>query len=105
MVLLAVSDTGGGIPAGERDHVFDSQYYLGGGRPIPGLGDNSGNLAVVQKLAQASGGDLVYESKPGRGTTFTLRLPAAELRPWTKLKVKPDAAKKEATLGEAPGSS
>ena len=104
-VVLAFGDTGGGIAPDDREHVFDPQYYLTGGRPIPGLGDNSGNLAVVQKLAQASGGDLAFETRPGQGTTFMLRLPAAELRPWTKLKVKPEAiAKKEVkTATDKPG--
>lgn len=101
VVALAFSDTGGGIPVEEREHVFDSQYYLGGGRPIPGLGDSTGGLAVVQKLAQASGGDLVFESRPGEGTTFTLRLPVAELRPWTKLKVGPDTTRKQTKPGES----
>lgn len=87
-VALWVSDSGSGIRAEDRERVFDSQYYLSGGRPIVGLGDNSANLAVVQKLAQASGGDLHFESKPGVGTTFTLRMPAAEVRPWTLMKVK-----------------
>ncbi len=87
-VALLVSDSGPGIRADDRDRVFDSQYSLSGGRPIIGLGDNSANLAVVQKLAQASGGDLQFESKLGVGTTFTLRLPAAEVRPWTLMKVK-----------------
>ena len=67
-----------------RDSVFGTQPNLGG-RPIGGLGDSGGNLAIVQKLAQAGGGDVVFESTPGVGTTFTLRLPAAEVRPWTAL--------------------
>ena len=87
-VAIKVTDTGQGIRAEDRERVFDSQYYLNGGRPIVGLGDNSANLAVVQKLAQASGGDLYFESQLGAGTTFILRLPAAELRPWTLMKVK-----------------
>ncbi len=92
-VLLMVTDAGAGIRPEDRLRVFDSQYYLAGGRPIGGLGDNSANLAVVQKLAQAGGGDLQLESRPGEGTTFTLRLPVAEVRPWTLLKIKsePDA--------------
>jgi signal transduction histidine kinase len=87
-VALMVSDAGVGIRAEDRERVFDSQYYLGGGRAIAGVGDNSANLAVVQKLAQASGGDLYFESRAGEGTTFTLRLPAAEVRPWTLMKIK-----------------
>lgn len=97
-VALLVSDSGSGIRAEDRERVFDSQYYLTGGRAIVGMGDNSANLAVVQKLAQASGGDLYFESKPGVGTTFTLRMPAAEVRPWTLMKVKQqmDVAGKQA---------
>lgn len=87
-VALMVTDAGSGIRTDDRERVFDSQYYLAGGRPIVGLGDNSANLAVVQKLAQASGGDLHFDTKLGGGTTFTLRLPAAEVRPWTLLKIK-----------------
>ena len=77
-VALAFRDTGGGIDPAERERVFGSQPNLGSGRPVRGLGDGSANLAVVQKLAQASGGDLVFDSQAGVGTTFTLRLPAAE---------------------------
>jgi signal transduction histidine kinase len=85
MVALAFRDTGGGIDPAERERVFGSQPNLGSGRPVRGLGDGSANLAVVQKLAQAGGGDLVFDSQAGVGTTFTLRLPAAELRPWSAL--------------------
>ena len=92
LVSVAFSDTGGGIAPGERERVFGSQPNLGQGRPVGGLGDSSANLAVVQKLAQAGGGDLVFESVAGVGTTFTLRLPAAELRPWSALTPKAEQA-------------
>ncbi|HQF70609.1 MAG TPA: GAF domain-containing sensor histidine kinase [Promineifilum sp.] len=85
LVHVAFSDSGGGVAADQQGYVFDSRHHLAGGQPISGLGDTSANLAVVQKLAQASGGDLVFESQPGVGATFTLRLPAAELRPWSLL--------------------
>lgn len=86
VLSLMVTDTGAGIRAEDRERVFDSKYYLAGGRSILGLGDNSATLAVVQKLAQASGGDLNFNSDVGEGTTFTLRLPVAEVRPWTLMK-------------------
>lgn len=105
MVALMVSDTGSGIRAEDRERVFDSQYYLAGGKPIVGLGDNSANLAVIQKLAQASGGDLKFETKMGTGTTFVLRLPAAEVRPWSYMKAKqegePASAKRPAPVARA----
>lgn len=86
VISLMVTDTGAGIRPEDRERVFDSKYYLSGGRPILGLGDSGANLPVVQKLAQASGGDLNFDSHTGEGTTFTLRLPIAEDRPWTSPK-------------------
>lgn len=104
-VGLIVSDAGAGVRPDDRERIFDSRYYLTGGRPIAGLGDNSGNLALVQKLAQAGGGDLYFEGKPGAGTTFTLRLPAAEVRPWTLMKIRQQmdsvGAKQAKPAGEA----
>ena len=95
MVALAFRDTGGGVPPEERERVFGTQPNLSGGQPVRGLGDSSANLAVVQKLAQAGGGDLVFDSVAGVGTTFTLRLPAAELRPWSVLTPRPERATPE----------
>ena len=89
VVSLAFGDTGGGVAAADRERVFGTQPNLGE-RPIGGLGDSSANLAIVQKLAQAGGGDVQFESTAGVGTTFTLRLPAAEVRPWTVLSALPD---------------
>lgn len=94
VISLMVTDTGAGIRPEDRERVFDSKYYLSGGRSILGLGDNSANLAVVQKLAQASGGDLNFNSDVGEGTTFTLRLPVAEVRPWTLMKSESAAGEK-----------
>lgn len=102
LVSLAFSDTGGGVAAAEQSHVFDSRHHLAGGAPIRGLGDTSANLAVVQKLAQASGGDLAFDSVAGQGTTFTLRLPAAEVRPWSALSTPPPAKPKAETPPSAP---
>lgn len=108
-LALMVSDAGVGIRAEDRERVFDSQYYLGGGRAITGVGDNSANLAVVQKLAQASGGDLYFESRAGAGTTFTLRLPVAEVRPWTLMKIRQEldagGQKRLRPAGDAPSEA
>lgn len=86
MISLMVTDAGAGIRPEDRERVFDSQYYLSGGRPIAGLGDGGANLSVVQRLAQASGGDLSFSSNVGEGTTFTLRLPAVGGQSWPLLK-------------------
>ncbi len=78
---IRVTDSGRGIRVEDRDRVFDSQFYMAGSDPIPGLGDNQTNLAVVRRLAQAMGGDVSLDSVVGEGTTFSLRLPVIEVGP------------------------
>jgi two-component system, OmpR family, sensor kinase len=75
-VLLSVEDAGCGIAAEDLPHVFEpfyrSERARHAGRPGVGLG-----LAVAQRIAASFGGDLRAHSEPGRGSRFTLRLPAS----------------------------
>lgn len=101
-VALMVTDSGTGIHPDDRDRVFGASSAPGNERPVAGLGVSGGALGVAQKLAQAGGGNLTFESVVGNGTTFTLRLPAAEVQPWTLLKINragqaDEAASKETT--------
>jgi PAS domain S-box-containing protein len=75
-VDLRVRDTGVGIPAAEQERIFDAFQQVGRrlSRPTEGVGLG---LAISRDLARSMGGDLTVESEPGRGSTFTLRLPAA----------------------------
>jgi signal transduction histidine kinase len=68
-LVLSVSDRGCGVPEKERDRIFDSFFTTR--QQGTGLG-----LALVKKIVEAHGGSISLQSKPGRGTTFTLRLPA-----------------------------
>lgn len=73
-IMLAVSDTGPGIP--ERDQarvfeVFERGAGSNGSASGPGLG-----LALVRRFIELHGGTVAMESKPGTGTTVTCRLPA-----------------------------
>ncbi|MFZ4757606.1 MAG: ATP-binding protein [Burkholderiaceae bacterium] len=74
-VSISVSDTGPGFTREEAARVFRPFERLSGGdgRAIDGLGLG---LSIAQGLAQAMGGAIAVDSEPGRGTTFTLRLPA-----------------------------
>jgi two-component system, OmpR family, sensor histidine kinase KdpD len=78
-VELRVVDHGPGIPAPERERVFDQFYRLkgGGGRPEgTGMG-----LAICRGIVQAHGGALRVETTPGGGATFVLTLPVSPLSP------------------------
>ncbi len=75
-VVLTVRDSGMGIAPGDLEHIFDRFWRADparsrtGSRPGAGLG-----LAICKWTAEAHGGSIEVQSKPGRGTTFTVSLP------------------------------
>jgi len=83
--VLAVSDSGTGIEPGHLDRIFDPFFTTKGVGAGTGLG-----LAIVQGIVAMHGGYVRVESTPGRGSTFTLVLPAAG-REGSPLEVSPDA--------------
>lgn len=72
-VALAVHDTGIGIAAEQLPRLFQPFTQLDGERTRRG-GAGLG-LAISAQLAHVMGGELSVASQPGRGSTFTLRLP------------------------------
>jgi PAS domain S-box-containing protein len=75
-VVIRVSDTGIGIPAEDLPHVFDlfSQVRVHQGRAEGGLGIG---LALVRSLVSFHRGSIRADSEgPGKGSTFTVRLPS-----------------------------
>lgn len=78
-VLLTVADSGIGIAPGDLPHIFDrfwradSARTRTGERPGTGLG-----LAICKWIAEAHGGTIEVQSRPGRGTTFTVALPQGD---------------------------
>ncbi|MBU2073697.1 MAG: PAS domain-containing sensor histidine kinase [Actinobacteria bacterium] len=73
-VEVAVSDTGTGIPAADRDRLFDRFHRSSTSRElaIPGVGLG---LSIARDIVAAHGGRIELESEVGRGTTVRVRLP------------------------------
>lgn len=73
--ILEVSDHGPGVPASERQRIFEPFYRLAGGSEI-GRGSGLG-LALVLDIARRHGGDAVCLAAESGGSRFRIDLPAA----------------------------
>jgi signal transduction histidine kinase len=71
-LLITVSDEGPGIPADERERIFER--FRRGSTSTPGTGLG---LYLARELAAAMGGTITVESEPGKGCSFRLALPLA----------------------------
>jgi signal transduction histidine kinase/HAMP domain-containing protein len=76
-IITTITDTGIGIPEGDRDKVFE--LFRQGSRA--GSSDNSGTglgLTFSKEIVEMHGGTIWLESQEGLGTAFTIILPAAQ---------------------------
>jgi signal transduction histidine kinase len=71
---MTVSDSGPGIPPDRLEQIFERFSRLDGGRARDAGGSGLG-LAIARAIAEAHGGTLRAESRPGQGATFRLVLP------------------------------
>ena len=70
---LWVADTGEGVPAAERERIFERFHRGGDGRR---RSDGAGlGLSIVRAIAEAHGGRIELDSREGAGSTFTLIVP------------------------------
>ncbi len=99
-VAIAVSDTGPGIPADKHELIFEKFAQLDDDRHREksergvGLG-----LYVVKRIAELHGGHVSVESEVGKGSTFTMCIPAVdELPPAEHAERTPRAAEMSETV-------
>jgi signal transduction histidine kinase len=73
-IYIKVSDNGIGISKTDQKHIFDKFYRVSTGNihKIKGLGLG---LYYVKRIAESHGGDVSVDSKPGKGSIFTVTLP------------------------------
>ncbi len=75
-VIIAVSDTGPGIPHADQPYIFDKFYRASNIPPdTPGAGLG---LAIVRSIVENHQGRIWVSSTPGQGSTFTIVLPTTD---------------------------
>jgi signal transduction histidine kinase/ActR/RegA family two-component response regulator len=72
-LVVAVADTGPGIPEADRERIFDS--FQQGGRGAPKAEGTGLGLTLSRRIVQLFGGRLWLESSEGHGSTFTFSMP------------------------------
>lgn len=73
--FISVADQGQGIKASDMAHIFDRFYRADSARSRDRVEGYGLGLSIAQKIAHAHGGTLEAKSRPGEGSTFTLKLP------------------------------
>lgn len=73
-LIVTVEDNGTGIPPELHDRIFDPFFTT----KAPGEGSGLG-LSICHTIMKGLGGSLGFESTPGKGTVFTVRLPRAQI--------------------------
>lgn len=73
-VVVKVEDTGTGIPPDQLPLIFEQFYRVKGDKPVDGSGLG---LSIARKIAEIHSGSIDVQSEVGRGTVFTVCLPAS----------------------------
>lgn len=94
MLRLEVLDTGIGIPAAQIQYIYDEFYQVG--VPTNSSRDGYGlGLSIVQRLVKLLNLELDVHSEVGKGTVFSLRIPAGRARLLRSSAALPQAANQQ----------
>jgi signal transduction histidine kinase len=74
-VELSVADTGIGMTPEQQAKLFE-EFSQADATTAQRFGGTGLGLAITRKLARMMGGDVTVTSEPGKGSVFTVRLPA-----------------------------
>jgi signal transduction histidine kinase len=80
-IEVSVADTGVGIPPESRELLFEPFYRVPGTKPQRGQASSGLGLALAKRIVEAHGGSIGFDSVPGSGTTFTVKLRVARSAP------------------------
>lgn len=75
MIAVKVKDTGIGIDKKDLPHIFDRFYRADKSRSKDMVSGYGLGLAIAQKIVELHKGKINVESRPGKGSTFTIELP------------------------------
>jgi len=72
---VRVRDSGMGIPPEHESQIF-TKFFRGDAARKRGIGGTGLGLVLAQQIVQAHGGTIGFETEPGQGSTFWIRIPA-----------------------------
>ncbi len=75
-VVINITDFGVGISKNDRDKIFD-RFYRAGDELTQSVKGSGIGLTIVKQIVEAHKGDIVVDSSPGKGSTFSVILPKA----------------------------
>jgi signal transduction histidine kinase len=78
-LLISVKDNGIGIPLSQQSKIFTKFYRADNARNSEAEGTGLG-LYIIQSILDQSGGDIIFESAPNKGSAFHILLPLTGMK-------------------------